>query len=209
MKTTDDFNWDTYTTEYERQITKELEIEDKLDFIIKNFTIDSDNIYFEDNLHPNWKELYYHVFKLNPSSVFECGCGCAHHLMNISKILPHADISGCDYSQSQIDLGYKHYNLDEYEFNKKLFVQDLTKNIDTTKKYEFVYTQAVMLHLSYERAKLFLSNMAKLSSRYIFFIENFTQHNFYKMVEEIIPEFEIINNKSKFLNNNFMLLKRK
>jgi len=209
MKTTDDFNWDTYTTEYERQITRELEIEDKLDFIIKDFTTDLDNIYFEDNLHSNWKELYYHVFKLKPSSVFECGCGCAHHLINISKILPHADISGCDYSQSQIDLGYKHYNLDKYEFNKKLFVQDLTKSIDTTKKYEFVYTQAVMLHLSYERAKLFLANMARLSSKYIFFIENFIQHNFYKMVEETLPEFEIINNKSKFLDNNFMLLKRK
>ena len=36
MKTRDDFNWDTYTTEYERQITTELEVEDKLYLIINN-----------------------------------------------------------------------------------------------------------------------------------------------------------------------------
>ena len=71
-------------------------------------------IYFEDNLHENWKELYYHVFKLKVNSVFECGCGNAHHLINISKILPQAEIGGCDYKQSQIDLGYKYYNLDKY-----------------------------------------------------------------------------------------------
>ena len=209
MKTRDDFDWDTYTTEYERQIVDEVQGEHNLDLIIKKFTTDSKNIYFEDNLHENWKELYYHIFKLKVNSVFECGCGCAHHLINISKIAPQAEIAGCDYSQSQIDLGYKYCHLGEYEFSKNVYVQDLIENISVAKKYDFVYTQAVMMHLSDDRVKLFLSNMGKLSNQYIFFIENFTQHTFYKLVNEVLPDFELINNKSKFLQKDFMLLKRK
>ena len=90
-----------------------------------------------------------------------------------------------------------------------MYVQDLTENISVSKKYDFVYSQAVMMHLSDDRARRFLSNMGKLSNQYIFFIENFTAHSFYKLVREVLPDFELINNNSKFLQKNFMLLKRK
>ena len=44
---------------------------------------------FNDNLHPNWKELYHMIYKLDVESIFECGCGCAHHLINNQIINPN------------------------------------------------------------------------------------------------------------------------
>jgi hypothetical protein len=69
--------------------------------------------------------------------------------------------------------------LENYEFEKNLKVIDLTKELEyIDKTYEFVFTQAVVMHLSYDRAKKFLFNMKKLSNKYIFLIENQNNHNF-------------------------------
>ena len=206
----DDFIWDSYSEDYyEREMVDVLQSRDGLDMIIENSEVKNCEAIFKDNLHPNWCELYHQVVKLGVSSVFECGTGCGHHLINIKKLCPSIEINGCDYSKKQIDLGYKHFNLREYDFSDRLFVKDFTEDLDTgdIQPHEFVFTQAVTMHLAYEKAKKFIRNMGSVSSKYVFLIENITAHDYPSLFEEVLPEFERIHD-SKYLDTGF-LLKRK
>lgn len=209
MKTQDCFNWENYTeTFYEKEMSM-LTDKDNLSFLISNLSKKNNEIIFNDNLHNNWKELYHQVDKLKVKSVYECGCGNTHHLINISKIDNTIDIGGCDYSQKQIDLGKKYFNLEKYEFEKNLKVIDLTKELeDIDKTYEFVFTQAVVMHLSYDRAKKFLYNMKKISNKYIFLIENQNNHNFDELIDNVFPEFDRVQLDKKYIDYA-ILLKRK
>lgn len=206
MKTYDCFDWENYTqSHYEKEMLMLIQ-QHNLDLIIKNFLNNENEIEFRDNLHPNWKELYHRVNKLDVKSVYECGCGCAHHLINIFKIKNNIEIGGCDYSQNQINLGKKYFDLDKYEFSKKLKVIDLTKELESVDEtYEFVFTQAVVMHLSHDRAIKFLSNMGKLSNKYIFLIENTTYHNFDEMISQVLPEFERIEVDKKYIDSSILL----
>ena len=199
-KVSDDWNWDTYTEDsYEKELNVFLVKGDGngdgKDMIIKNSHVVNGELFFKDNLHPNWKEIYYQTHNLKINSVFECGCGCAHHLMNIYRINPQIDINGCDYSQSQIDLGKKYFQLGDYRFCNKIYVKDLSvpQNFGENEKYEFVYSHAVSMHLKHNKAKNMLMNMGRLSSKYIFMIENWTDsHNYDALIAETLPDFEII-----------------
>ena len=58
-------------------------------------------------------------------------------------------------------------------------------------QHEFVYSQAVVMHLNTEKGKQFLKNMGKISSKYILLIEGYHNHeNFFDMVKECLPGFE-------------------
>ena len=209
-KIKDDFVWDTYTKDhYEREMIEVIQKRDNQDMIVNKFSEVNGEIVFHDNLHNNWKEIYHLVHKLGVKSVFECGCGCAHHLININKITPNVEINGCDYAQSQIDLGYKYFDLHKYGFAKRLTVTDMVdgENIGSMGTHEFVYTQAVTMHLRLVKAKKFLYNMKKLSSKYVFLIENITAHNYESLIPEIFPEFDRVMD-GKYLDTG-ILLKRK
>jgi len=209
VKTQDCFNWDSYTESYYENEMSMLSEKYNLDLIIDNFDIENNEIVFKNNLHNNWMELYHQIHKLKVSSVYECGCGCAHHLINIYKIDNNIDIGGCDYSQNQIDLGKKYFNLDSYPFKEKLKVIDLTNDLyEIDKTYEFVFTQAVVMHLSYDRAKKFLSNIKKITNKYIFLIENINYHDFNQLISEVLPEFEKVDLDKKYVDYA-ILLKRK
>ena len=209
MKTQDCFNWDSYTKSHYESEMSMLTKEYNLDFIIDNFVLENEEIIFKNNLHNNWMELYHQIHKLKVSSVYECGCGNAHHLINIHKIDNTIDIGGCDYSQTQIDLGEKYFNLNSYPFKEKLKVIDLTNDLhEIDKTYEFVFTQAVVMHLSYDRAKKFLSNIKKLTSKYIFLIENPANHDYNQLISEVLPEFEKFDLDKKYIDYA-ILLKRK
>jgi hypothetical protein len=215
-KTKDDYDWNTYTqNNYEKELNIFLENGDGngdgKDMIIKNFTAKDNELIFKDNLHPNWKEIYHQVCNLKINSVFECGCGCAHHLINIHRINSNIDINGCDYLQSQIHLGKKYFNLEDYPFYNKIFVRDLSQldAINEDKKYDFVFTHAVTMHLAYNKAKNMLINMGKLSSKYIFLIENWTNHNYDNLITEALPNFKIIHKPSDlFKYQKYYLLQR-
>jgi 2-polyprenyl-3-methyl-5-hydroxy-6-metoxy-1,4-benzoquinol methylase len=210
MKAYDDYNWDTYTTDdYESQVFNTLTQKDGLDLIIKNFKRDSlGELVFEDNLHDNWKEVYHFVDKFNVNSVYECGCGSGQHLINLRIINPKLLIEGSDYSQSQIDLGKKYLNLSNYDIQDKLYTMDMTKDLpNNIGKFDFVFTQAVTMHLRHSKALEFLKNMGKLSNKYILLIENINAHNYPNLIKESLPDFEIVNEK-KYINNT-IILKRK
>ena len=181
-KLTDDFSWDSYTEQhYEREMFDILQEKLNLDMIVTDFTEKDGEIIFNDKLHENWMELYHQVHKLGVKICFlSVDVVCAHHLININKITPEVTINGCDYSQTQIDLGYKYYELEKYDFANRLIVKDLTSSdgIKEMGKHEFVYTQAVTMHLAYDKAKKFLINMRDLSSKYVFLIENINAHDY-------------------------------
>lgn len=203
-KLNDDWNWDTYTRDsYEKELKTFLEKGDRnsdgKDMIIENFSVTDGELSFKDNLHPNWKEIYHQAYNLNVNSVFECGCGCAHHLINIHRLDSDIDINGCDYSQSQINLGNKYFNLKNYPFYNNIFVKDLSQPdaVSEDKKYDFVFTHAVTMHLEHNKAKNMLINMGKLSSKYIFMIENWSEsHNYDMLIAETLPNFTIIHKPS-------------
>ena len=79
MKIQDCFNWDSYTKSHYESEMSMLTKKYNLDFIIDNFVLENEEIVFKNNLHNNWMELYHQIHKLKVSSVYECGCGNAHH----------------------------------------------------------------------------------------------------------------------------------
>jgi SAM-dependent methyltransferase len=212
-KKCDDFKWEKYTQEYYEEEMCDLMNGSrgihKHDMLANNVAEEEGELVFEDDLHENWKEIYHQVHKLRVKSVFECGCGPAQHLINIHKTSPNVIVNGCDYSQSQIDLGYKYYNLSEYDFSERLTVKDLTNSsgLDQLGTHEFVYTQAVIMHLAYKRAIKFLLNIKNLSTQYIFLIENTTCHDFDKLLAKTLPEFERVDGENKYCPRAILLKK--
>jgi hypothetical protein len=210
-KQTDDFTWDNYSSQfYEREMVSILQGNYRLDMLVTNSFFDGSTVNYSDNLHSNWKELYNQIGTLEVSSVFECGTGCAHHLINIYNLFPEIVINGCDYSQSQLDLGYKYFSLDDYSFAKRLRVLDMTskKATEGVATSEFVFTQAVTMHLSWDRAKDCLFNMGKLSSKYIYLIENINAHNYPELLREALPDFETIPANTKYIEGAILLKKK-
>lgn len=204
MKLNDEYHWADYTQEYANQINQ-IQNEDGNDLFITDWYSnpkDEGGIQFVDNLHNNWKELYNTVFKLNPVSVFECGAGGCYHLKNISVLLPDAKIGGADLLQSQIDYGRELSQLPERIHVSQV---DLTQPFSMLRKFEFVYSHAVVMHLSTENAKAFMRNMANISSKYIFMVEGVDNHeNWYELVKQTLPEytFELVNN---YVPNSILL----
>jgi len=86
------------------------------------------------------------------------------HLINIDSLYPQVSVAGCDYAQSQIDLGYKYLNLEDYDFNHRIVQKDMTKasGIEALGTHEFVYTQAVTMHLEHHKAVSFLKKYGKI-----------------------------------------------
>ena len=184
VKTTHDFNWNNYTRVYSNQL-KNMEERKNRDFLVKESKVENGEIIYMENFHDNWKDIYNLVNKLQPKKVFECGCGAMYHLYNIKKLFPSIQVYGCDLLSSQIDLGVNKFGIG----------QNITKNVKVISfsdpnatnglgKYDLVFTHAVMMHIPYAKAKIFLKNMTKISSKYIFLIDS-AKHDYSKMLADI------------------------
>lgn len=206
QKLNDEYVWENYPQEYSQQL-EEIKKNDNQDFFITDFEknylstnsphINEWNkqyITFKDNLHNNWKELYDIAFLLNPKSVFECGFGAGYHLYNLHKVLPEAEVFGCDLLEGQLKKCREFSNLPESILNK-LFLANLADPNLFTKiekpQAEFVYSQAVVMHQSTQNAINMMRNMAAISTKYIFMVEGVKNHdNWYELVKNTLPEFE-------------------
>lgn len=192
QKLNDEYKWDNYTKEYSNQL-QQIERDDNQTFFIKDYEEKDGKLIFKDPLHENWMEIYAAAYKLKPESIFECGFGGCYHLKNLHKILPDAKISGCDLLQTQLDFGVQFSEIPD-SIKENLKIMDFTQ---TSLKYdmgqhEFVFSQAVVMHLSTQRGKQFLKNMGKLSSKYIVMLEGYRNHeDFFGMVRECLPDFEL------------------
>lgn len=188
----DCFNWESYTKN--NYLPEMLSIVSKEnDMIVSKSYVENNEVVFKDNLHTNWMEIYHQVIKSNPESVLEVGCGCAHHLINLHKLNPKIQLFGIDYSQSQINLGYEYFDLNQYSFKNNLKVMDFTKELeDSSNQYDIVFTQAVTMHLAHDRAIQFIKNMGKLAKSKIIMVENITHHDYDTLFKEALPDFERI-----------------
>jgi 2-polyprenyl-3-methyl-5-hydroxy-6-metoxy-1,4-benzoquinol methylase len=205
MKTTDDFNWDTYTANYYEPEMDNIISKDHSMLVSKSYIDASGHGVFKDNLHPNWKEVYHQVIKSEATSVLEVGCGPGQHLINLYKLNPNLELFGFEYSQSQIDLGYKHFNLQDYPFKDNLKVKDFSLDVgEPTSRYDLVFTQAVTMHLAYSKASKFISNMGKLAKSRIVMIENVNSHNYDNLLKEALPAFQRVKD-SKYVSTVFVM----
>jgi SAM-dependent methyltransferase len=186
--TKDEYNWEVYTKEYSAQVDEMERLAGKNGraFLVKSWDIKEDgNIKFHDDLHDNWMCIYSAIHRLKPKSVFECGCGGMYHLKNIKTLFPNIDVSGCDLLQTQIDFGTKKFAIGrDILDNVKVKDFSLPNAIDDLEVYEFVFTQAVMMHLSQQKVLGFMRNMLQISSKYVFFVEG-DQHNYTELLAKI------------------------
>ena len=215
MKQRDDFNWNSYTRDYyAREQEQSMRIYKLI--VEKNPEgplLDNDgNIVFDPKVHDNWKELYHRVHNLKVKSVFECGCGSGYHLINLHNLNTNLKISGCDINIEQIELGNKDFNLSSYPFFDKIKILDFTdsEKVKDLETFDFVFTQAVTMHLRHDKAVKFLKNMASISNKYIFLIENKNAHNYPSLLAEAIPNFELVNFDKSYVTDDYVyLLKRR
>lgn len=210
MKQHDEYIWQNYTKEYSAQLQDVKNI-NRHDFFISAIQTDAFNkeiISFGDNLHPNWCEIYAAAYRLKPKSILEIGCGGCYHLHNLDLLLPDAEIHGVDLLQSQLDFGKQFSELPE-EIANNLRVMDFTKE-RPDRQYEFVFTQAVVMHLSTDNAVKFMNNMKAVSSKYLFLMEGVANHeNWYDFVKSIFTEDEwTFERPNKYIDNGILLTKK-
>ena len=206
--TKDEYNWENYTQEYSAQVEQmEAASHQGSDFLVKNWDEQVGEIVFYDNLHGNWTGIYSEINKLQPKSVFECGCGGMYHLKNIKTLFPDIEVSACDLLETQIKFGAEKFEISEEILEnvtvRDFAAEDATEGLDT---YDFVYSHAVIMHISGEKAPVFLKNMLKISNKYVFLIEG-KQHDYVEFLKEIgvVDNWEV----SSEITSRFLFTKNK
>jgi len=189
----DEFTWSTYTDEHYYPQQLQIIRENHCDLFISpsGITYNGDEIEFNDNLHPNSKELYYIVHKLHPQSILECGCGAGISLKNLEIIVPNTEIYGVDISEKQIQMS-KWFTKVSNNISNRMSVMDITKQIPY-RKFDFVFSNAVIMHLIQDRAVNALNNMKNASNKYVYLSENKTpnRNRFISLVEDIFKDWQI------------------
>lgn len=194
LKFTDDFDWPSYTNEYSAQIEDMIKTLGR-DFLIRSWSVGPDGLpVFADSLSDNWKEIYTVAYAARPASVFECGCGSMYHLKNLSVLLPQTKIYGCDLLVSQIHFGSVKFNIG-MDIMRRVRILDFTA-ADATEdlgRYDFVFTQAVIMHLAFGKAVQFVRNMMKIANNQIMVLENPDSQDFDAVWREsgILNEFTL------------------
>ena len=189
----DEFAWSTYTDDH--YYPQQLEvIRDKLhDHFISpsGLTYTNGEIEFNDNLHPTSKELFYIIHKLQPKSILECGCGAGFTLKNLEIIIPDAEIYGVDISEKQIEMSKWFTKISDKIYNH-MSVMDITKQMPD-RKFDFIFTNAVIMHLIQFRVIDALNNMKNASNKYIYLSENKApnRNTFISTVKDIFNDWEM------------------
>lgn len=200
-KPEDEYEWSGYTKEYSQQLA-DIKAHDGQDFFITDYMLNLVGLFekelpktalkFVDNLHDNWKQIYETAFRhvQHIQSIYEVGVGGGYHLKNLHKLFPKAWIAGCDLLQTQIDFA-KEFSQLPPEIMENIELRDFTKDYVLPMQYDFVFTQAVIMHMSTEHAKAALLNMAKASKKYIFLVEGVANHDrWFDFVKATLPDWD-------------------
>lgn len=161
FKEKDDYEWQSeYPTHHYSQT---LEIINKKE----DFYINGDSL--PQNIHENQRLLYQFCIEQKPKTVFEVGFGYGNHLINISKLLKgDVALEGCDISIAQYNNAKTLHDISKY--NIKFKIGDFL-DLKINKKYNLVYSNAVVMHMSTERAKLSIEKMCQISDKYVLLID--------------------------------------
>lgn len=183
-KAKDDFEWEQYTNKYYLNEIDEVMAKGEM-FKFKNTYIKDREIIEKDGVHFNSVNICKDIlkFKSKIKKVFECGCSCGYHLYNIKFLFPDIEIAGCDLLKSQVEIAGKKLNMSR-DILDKILIMDFTENISEIGVYDYVFTNAVIMHLAYEKAIKFINNMVKLNPNYIRMNENGVSHNWDMLFKE-------------------------
>lgn len=165
VKQVDDFEWQRQYPAAHAAQTIDLESKNRFE-LPEKFDVSADGTitYDDPPLIDNLQFLYEQVYKLQPKTVFEVGFGYCNHLVSLNRLLPDTQFSACDISTSQMDGAYKRYGAKLADF--ELFISDFLL-FNTSKKYDLVYSQAVVMHMSTERSMQAIEKMCELSNKYV------------------------------------------
>jgi len=209
-KLIDDFatdgGWETYSRDfYSREIADALG-RGQVFAAVNSKVLEDGTIKWNDPVHFHIKWLCEHIGRVRPTSVFECGCGGGQNLHNIGLLFPGIELGGADLVENQIRASAALVGTPQG-------IVDLLQVADLSApgawrelgRWEYVFTNAVLMHLAYDRAREFLTNMAHLSSKWIRITEDLGQHDFPALFREsgVFDEFEIVEN-----NNGVCILRR-
>lgn len=156
-KLKDDYEWQSeYPANHYGQVLEMIKTREYL-WELRNeyFSIEENKLNIKENLHFNLKLLYTLIFNLQPSSIFEVGFGYGNHLFSVNNMLPNCSINGCDIAQVQhtvLSQLYPHLT------NFNLQIKDFL-DIEFDQTYDVVYSQAVVMHMSTERAMKSIQKM--------------------------------------------------
>lgn len=203
-KVTNDFDWEKYTDEFYLR-----EIDDAWgrgeSFVLSSETRVVDGlVLWNDNVHPHIKALCDSVLESGAASVFECGCAGGHNLACIRHILPKIAVGGCDRSKSQIVAAGVKINVPFFVRERLLVCNLVTASPDEVEalgKFEYVFTNAVLMHIPYDDALAFLRNMAKISTKIIRINEAVGSHDYRELFAEsgIAANHSIENNETTWM----------
>ena len=208
MKNYEDWDWSIYTKVYTQQLI-EVYRDNLFDLFINpaKITHNTDGLieFGENNLHPNHAQIYSLVDQFQPKSVLEVGVGCGYLVKNISTILPNAEIFGVDISQGQLDLCKWFPQLPDKILNN-LCIMDISQAVPE-RTFDFVYTQAVLMHMSTERATKALHNMKKISNKYVFMVEAPNAHpDWESIIKNVFSDWEF-SKPRRFLQDGILVTK--
>lgn len=164
-KLNDDYDFVDEYPNYHAWQTRDLENKG-FKFELDNFSVENNQLIFKDKLGKNQELLYNTVFKLQPASVFEVGFGYANHLYSIEKLCPKAKIAGCELSTKQYLCAHYRYDLSRFELSCGDFL-----NFNTSNKYDFVYSNAVLMHMSTQKQKQAIEKMYDMSTNYVMILD--------------------------------------
>ena len=144
------------------------------------------------------KLLYETILTLNPTSILEIGCGGGDHLYNLQVLNPKFLLAGVDRSTNQINfLRQRHPKLSQ---TLNLECIDLTMSGVLLPKTSLIFTQAVLMHISEKdsRFQTALENLFLSDSEIILLMENWTQHDFFSSVRDLISKITSWNGAKMF-----------
>ena len=169
VKYHDDFEWQSqYPIAHHAQTH---DIETNGDFLFelpRHSSIENGKVkipsYYTKDLHINHRFLFETIIEKNPETVFEVGCGYGNNLVGIKRLLPEIKLFGCDISDKQLYVATQRY----YECKEfGLMLGDFLELNIPKDSFDLVFSQAVLMHMSTNRAMKALEKMVDISNKWI------------------------------------------
>lgn len=181
------FDWTLYHLHYRGELKKESKMYTlslkKGDYIFSNNELIKNKPSIK-SLHSSHDFLYETILQLNPSSIFEMGCGTGMHLHNLSVLLPQSRVCGIDLSNNQLRSLKKSYP----ELRDNVSQSDVTIKfrMPPFEQCDLVFTQAVIMHIRTDNLHLIaLENLFSMSKNYVILMEAVKNHDYLNDIKEL------------------------
>ena len=147
--------------------------------------------------------------KLNRElTILELGCNVGLNL-SVLKKMGFKNLTGLEINKTAFSIAEKN----NPDIN---FIHSSIEDFNSTEKYDLVYTAGVLIHINPETLPLIITKMDKLSNKYIFGFEYFSDNlveikyrnsentcwkqNFPELIMKLNPSFKIIKKFVQFLS---------